>query len=1214
MGKSWTEEQRQVINLQNRSLLVSAAAGSGKTAVLVERIIQKITDTIRPVDIDRLLVVTFTKAAAAEMRERIMAAVDARLLDDPENTHLQKQKMLLPSAMITTIDSFCMSVLREHFDTIGLDPGFRVGDPQEITLLKQDVAEQLLEDCYADKTEEFIAFSQTYSSGKLDKGLTDWILRIYDFSQSYPWPEEWLKKSLTMNPGTMEEEVENSPMVCLIMEETCRILREMAAVLKTALDMSLGVGGPSLYEPMLLSDLEQTEAMLECNTWEDIYDHIQHMEWKRLSGKKQPEANPSVVDMVKALRQEAKDVFGWLKKNYFAESLPEVLSKEARILPGLAVLIHLTEEFSQRFREEKRQRNLIDFNDQEHFALNILLDECHEPTAVAKGYSEQFEEIMCDEYQDSNQVQETLLNSISRERQGQPNIFMVGDVKQSIYRFRMAEPEIFLRKYQTYTKQEGSHQRIDLHKNFRSRACVIESINRIFEALMIPEICGMEYDADAALYPGLDYPETRQKISESAEWLMVEHGNDPEMTKREAEARAVGLRIREIVNETSGLWVMDTESGAYRRAEYGDIVILLRTVKNWTEDYVRILKDMGIPAVGETSSGFFDTVEIQGILNMLRILDNPLQDIPMAAVLTSSMGRLTDEELAELRLVNRSMSLYENIQDYLKQGDDLFLVEKLNTFLTVYDRLRRSKIHLSIEELIHEIYEMTGYVQQMFAMPGGEVRRANLERLVEYAKDFKNTSYRGLFHFIRYVDQLKESKEDLGGAVLPGDAGQAVRIMSIHKSKGLEYPICFVAGLGKSMNFTESRSRIVIHARYGVAADGVDLERRVKIHSLSKKVFARKLLLDQMGEEVRVLYVALTRAREKLILVGTVEDMEQTAEKWSLAGKVPTPLTYSRMLRAKSYLDWLGPLLWSDERQGAERGFEFRCINPAYMAAEDIREEIQSDGEKEFLRGCEKIKEGCTPLYDLIDKKLRWQYPRELMTRLQGKMTVSELKKMAGEEMNGMVLYPENVEKLLPDPGNPLYIAQQKGTATHKIFELLPFAEISSEDEVVSFIRQCVEKEQIPAFWEELIPAQKVFDFCCSELGQRMARAEKNGKLYRERPFVMGIPVQEIYPKLAAWEISGISEKLSDRENDRLTSERILIQGVIDVYFEEDDGVVLLDYKTDRIPKGKTGEELLIKRYKTQLDYYQKAIEQISGKKVKDRILYSVIMNREIHC
>ncbi len=1197
MGKSWTEEQQQVINLRNRSLLVSAAAGSGKTAVLVERIIRKITDTTRPMDIDKLLVVTFTKAAAAEMRERIMAAVDARLSEDPENTHLQKQKMLLPAAMITTIDSFCMSVLREHFDAIGLDPGFRVGDPQEMTLLKQDVAEQLLEDCYLEKTPEFITFSQTYSIGKLDKGLTDWILRIYDFSQSYPWPEEWLENSLLMNPGAMGEEARRSPVVQLVIEESHRILGEMIETLKTALDMSLSVGGPALYEPMLLSDLEQTKAMLECKSYEELYDHIHRMAWKQLSRKRQPEADPSVTDMVKALRQEAKDLLGWLKKNYFSENLTELLSKEQRILPSLTVLIRLTEEFSRRFREEKKQRNLIDFNDQEHFALNILLDENHEPTAVARGYSEQFEEIMCDEYQDSNQVQETLLNSISREREGQPNIFMVGDVKQSIYRFRMAEPEIFLGKYQTYTKDEGSHQRIDLHKNFRSRACVLESVNQIFESLMIPDICGMEYDADAALYPGLDYPQTEHKISEHAEWLMVEHGNDPEMTKREAEARAVGLRIRELVDETSGLWVMDTESGKYRRAEYGDIVILLRTVKNWTEDYVRILKDMGIPAVGETSSGFFDTLEIQGILNMLRILDNPLQDIPMAAVLTSSMGRLNDEELAELRLTNRSVHLYENIRVYLEQGENTLLKEKLRAFFEMYDRLRRSKIHMSIEELIHEIYGMTGYVQQMFAMPGGEVRRANLERLVEYAKDFKNTSYRGLFHFIRYVDQLKESKEDLGGAVLPGDAGQAVRIMSIHKSKGLEYPICFVAGLGKAMNFTESRSRIVVHARYGVAADGVDLEHRVKIHSLSKKVFARKLLLDQMGEEVRVLYVAMTRAREKLILVGTVEDMAQTEEKWALAGKVPMPLTYSRMLRAKSYLDWLGLLLWSDGQQGARRGFEFRLINSAHMAAEDIREEIQLDSEKAFLQGCMEVKEECRMIYDRIDTKLHWKYPRQVMTQLQGKMTVSELKKMAGEEMNGTVLYPETSEKLLPDPGNLLYMAQQKGTATHKIFELLPLNEISSEADVASFIRRCVEKEQIPSFWEELIPVENVFGFCQSELGQRMSRAESSGKLYRERPFVMGIPVTNVYPELA--DIGG---------------ERILIQGVIDVYFEEDDGVVLLDYKTDRIPKGEAGDELLRKRYKTQLDYYQMAIEQILGKKVKDRILYSVIMNREIHC
>lgn len=1201
MGKSWTEEQQQVINLRGRSLLVSAAAGSGKTAVLVERIIQKITDAAHPIDIDELLVVTFTKAAAAEMRERVMAAVDAKLLKDPENSHLQKQKMLLPSAMITTIDSFCMSVLREHFDKIGLDPGFRVGDPQEMALLKQDVAEQLLEDCYMKKTPEFIAFSQIYSIGKLDKGLTDWILRIYDFSQSYPWPEEWLSNSLLLNPGAMGEAADASPVVQLVMEESRRILAEMAGNLKIALDMSLGAGGPALYEPMLLYDLEQTEKMLECKNYGELYDHIQHMEWKRLSGKKQPEADASVTDMVKALRQEAKDLLGWLKKNYFSENLSELLSKEERILPSLTVLIKLTEEFSRRFREEKKQRNLIDFNDQEHFALNILLDENHEPTPAAKSYSEQFEEIMCDEYQDSNQVQETLLNSISREREGQPNIFMVGDVKQSIYRFRMAEPEIFLGKYQTYTKDEGSHQRIDLHKNFRSRACVLESVNRIFESLMTPDICGMAYDTDAALYPGLEYPKTELNISGQAEWLMVEHGNDSEMTKREAEARAVGLRIREMMDASSGLWVMDTESGQYRRAEYGDIVILLRTVKNWTEDYVRVLKDMGIPAIGETSSGFFDTIEIQGILNILRILDNPLQDIPMAAVLTSSVGGLSDEELAELRLSDRSAHLYKNMQDYLAQGENIDLTEKLKNFFELYDQLRRQKIHRSIEELIYEIYGMTGYVQQMFAMPGGEVRRANLERLVEYARAFKNTSYRGLFHFIRYVDQLKESKEDLGSAVLPGEAGQAVRIMSIHKSKGLEYPVCFVAGLGKAMNFTESRSRIVVHARYGVAADGVDLEHRVKIHSLSKKVFARKLLSEQMGEEVRVLYVAMTRAREKLILVGTVEDMAKADEKWTVAGKAPAPLTYSRMLRAKSYLDWLGPLLWSDGRAGASRGFEFRCINPGHMAAEDIREEIQIDREREFLRNCVSVQDNCRPLYEKIDSKLGWQYPRALMTRLQGKMTVSELKKMAGEMMTGEVLYPEKPPKLLSDVENPIYMAQQKGTATHKIFELLPFGEMISKEDVVSFIHRCVEKGQIPAFWEELIPAENIFDFCESELGRRMARAEKAGRLYRERPFVMGIPVSDVYPEFSS---GGPKEE----------EERILIQGVIDVCFEEEDGIVLLDYKTDRIPEGEAGDALLIKRYKTQLDYYQKAIEQIIGKKVKDRILYSVIMNREIHC
>ena len=1194
MGKQWTEEQKQVIDLEKRSLLVSAAAGSGKTAVLVERIIRKITDEKNPIDIDRLLVVTFTKAAAAEMRERVMAAVEQRLLDMPENTHLQKQKMLLPSAMITTIDSFCMHVLREHFNRIGLDPGFRVGDPQEMILLKQDTAKRMLDDYYEKKMPEFIRFIDTYSSGKLDRGIVEWILKLYDFSQSYPWPEEWLEKALALNPGQPDSGNEN-PVLELIMEESRRILNEMSGLLKTALEMALQGNGPALYEPMLRNDLEQTEAMTGSRDFKTLEEKIGKMEWKRLSGKKQPEADPSVTEAVKMLRQEAKDVFGWLKNNYFDVPLEVMLERERQILPGLQMLVELTTEFSKRFQAEKRSRNLIDFNDQEHFALDILLDENREPTGAARGYSDQFEEIMCDEYQDSNQVQETLFQSISRERDGKPNIFMVGDVKQSIYRFRMAEPEIFLGKYKTYGKEEGTHQRIDLHKNFRSRACVLDSINRIFESIMTPEICGMDYDRDAALYPGLKYPENDGRISTDSEWLMMEHGNNPLVTKREAEAWAVGQRIRELTDEETGIQIMDPDSGQYRRAEYGDIVILLRTVKGWTEDYVRVLKDMGIPAMAETSAGFFDTLEIQGILNMLRILDNPLQDIPMAAVLHSAMGHFSDEELAKIRVEDRSLRLYVNMKQYAESGSDEGLRKKLIVFLENYEALRKRKIHMSIEELIHEIYEQTGYVQQMLAMPGGEVRRANLERLVEYAKDFMNTSYRGLFHFIRYVDQLKEAKEDLGEAVLPGDGQKAVRIMSIHKSKGLEYPVCFVAGLGKNMNFMETRSRIVVHAGYGVAADGVDLENRVKIRGLTKKVFARKLLQEQMGEEVRVLYVAMTRAREKLILVGAVEDMAQASEKWTLSGKSERPLTYSRMIRAKSYLDWLGPLLWSDGQQGKSFGFEFRCLNTVHMAADEIHQEVSVSEEKSFLEDLIETKDLQSELYMEIDKKMKWRYPKEAMTRLQGKMTVSELKKMAGEAMPGQVLYPEKREIPEPSLENPVYIARQRGIAVHKILELLPFDAIHTEDDVRDFIHRCRIREQIPEFWEELIPSGKVFAFCRSGLGQRMARALQAGRLFRERPFVMGIPVKEVYPEL------------EEREH-------ILVQGVIDVFFEEDDGGVLVDYKTDHVPRGKAGETMLIQRYKTQMDYYQRAIEQISGKKVKDRILYSVIMDREIHC
>lgn len=1198
MGKSWTKEQQQAIELKDRSLLVSAAAGSGKTAVLVERIIQKITSKIHPMDIDQILVVTFTKAAASEMRERVMAAIDAKLQEDPENLHLQKQKMLLPTAMITTIDSFCMSVLREHFDAIDLDPGFRVGDPQEIVLLKQDVAEQILEESYENASEEFIEFVQTYSRGKLDDGLVEWILKIYDFSRSYPWPEQWLERALTHNLSEGLEETNEDSVVELIFKESKALLNEMCEYIEDAIKTCCEKNGPLAYEPMLSHDYVQLKAIKQSNSYKEFYDGIWKMKWDRLYGKQQPGVLEVKKDRVKFLRQEAKDLHKWLKENYFQESIDVMMAKEKAILPGMRVLLNLAKIFSVRFQEEKRARNMIDFSDQEHFALKILLDDQKEPTEVAKAYQKRFEEIMCDEYQDSNEVQETLLNCISRESEGHPNIFVVGDVKQSIYRFRLAEPQIFLNKYSKFTKEESLHQRIDLRKNFRSRSCVLKGINKVFEFLMTPELCGIRYDSDAALYPGLDYGVTKHPVAENAEWILVEHAQSKDITKREAEAKAVGLRIRELLDPQKGLWILDPDENTYRKAEYKDIVILLRTVKGWTEDFVSTLKDMGIPAVGDTSSGFFDTIEIQGILNMLRILDNPLQDIPMVAVLTSVMGGFSDEELTKIRLIDRKQYVYKDIHLYIEQGEETSLIDKLKDFMEMYDRLRKLKVHRSIEELIYEIYRSTGYAEAMAAMPGGELREANLSRLLDYAKAFKNTSYHGLFHFIRYIDQLKEAKEDVGEAVLLGDAAQAVRIMSIHKSKGLEYPICIVAGLGKNMNLMDARSRIVVHSSYGVAADGVDLKKRTKIRSLSRRIIARKLLQEQLAEEVRVLYVAMTRAREKLILVGTVEDVEKTIETWEYGQDMTVPLTFSQMMRAKTYLDWVGPILWSDQMCGADFGFHHRIITLDELTKVEILDEIRDDYTREAFEMYRQPLQENLGLYEQIKKNMTWKYSKEWLTHLQGKMTVSELKKMAGETMPGHILYPQ--EKTENRNGDEfIYLAQQKGTATHKIFELIPFNTFQSQKDVETFIHSCVEKEWIPEFWEDLIETNQVYQFIQSELGCRMAAAEKSGRLYRERPFVMGVPVKEIYP-----------EKFADTE----TKERILIQGVIDVYFEEEDGIVLVDYKTDRVPKNKSGEQILIQRYKVQLDYYQKAIESITGKKVKDRILYSVIMNKEIHC
>ncbi len=1218
MGRNWTEEQKQVIETRNCSLLVSAAAGSGKTAVLVERIISMITDEAHPMDIDHLLVVTFTNAAAAEMRERVMDAIEAKLQTDPENMHLQKQKLLLPQASITTIDSFCMKVLREHYDEIGLDPGFRVGDPQEIKMMKQDVCAALLEQHYEAADQGFLAFAFNFASGKLDQGLTDLIIGIYEFSQSAPWPDQWLDEALSNYPADADEAQSDAYRQKLTEQVDAlgnHYLMEAHRLNQMTLRLADDPGGPVHYRDAFEDDEQFIEMLMEIFAYEERKAALDGHKWKTLSRKKLEDMDPVVVERAKKCRDDLKKCMEKLKKLY-SKSLDRLAADELLAVPDLSILVDLVREFSKKFAEAKRRKNMIDFSDQEHMALQILLDEERQPTAVASIYRDQFDEIMCDEFQDSNKVQETLFAAISRESIGEANLFTVGDIKQSIYGFRMAEPGIFLHKYETYKKDDPLHKRIDLHMNFRSRACVLDAANNIFKDLMKPNRGGIMYDEDAALYNGFKYAETDKLVSENAELLLVEYQSDHKIsgeedtdnfdpTRAEAEARAVGIRIREMMDAKKGLWVYDQQIDQYRHVMYGDIVILLRSAKGWLESFVKTLKEMDIPAVGETSTGFFETAEIRELMSLLSIIDNPLQDIPLTAALTGDFFGMTEEELIRIRVMNddRHLPLYHCMQQYTADGTDETLAEKCRAVIMQLKEFRQLRIHVSVQKLIDEICRKTGIEQLMYAKPGGETRAANIRRLRQYAGTFDASSYHGLFQFIRYIEKLQQANEDLGEAAVPGLEGAAVRVMTIHKSKGLEFPVCFVSGLGKNMNKQDRSARVIAHAQYGIAADGVDQKRHVIRNSLIRKYLAHHKSLDNMAEEIRVLYVAMTRAREKLILTGMVNKIEDSVKRWEVSLD-EHGIADQKVMDAASFLDWLGPLIYIPFLEGKNKGFLCREIPRDELKIDQIQEDLLKEKRVLLLDHLKaELTEANNEAADVesVEKALNWTYPLSILTSLPGKMTVSALKKIAGEDDDAVHFY-QDIETQDETEAEKIRLAQLRGTATHKLFEEVDFTAEWNEEKLGELIEDLAARRMIPEEIKGKLPVSHVLTFLRGEMGCRMAAAQQKGCLSREQPFLMELPVNEI-PELSR------DRALAD--DPRTKDAHILIQGVIDAYFEEEDGIVLLDYKTDRV-NASDGEKILKNRYKAQLEYYTRAIECITGKKVKEKVIYSVAMNKEI--
>ena len=1264
MGVSWTTEQQQVIDLRNRNILVSAAAGSGKTAVLVERIVKIITDKNHPVDIDHLLIVTFTNAAAAEMRERIGNAIEKALDEQPGNEHLLRQLTLIHNAQITTIDSFCLYVVRNHFHEIDLEPNFRIGDEGELKLLREDVLGRVLEQNYEEPSEAFSDFVEGYASGRTDAALNEMILQLYEFSRSYPWPEKWLDSFVGAYRIETREELDRAEWLAPLTQNIRFVLKDCEQLLKQALAVTQQDDGPDMYEKAVRSDLEKYESLSKLTSFCELSVALSDIKYDRLASSRGFEGDPDKLELVKSLREQAKDVVKKLCRQYFFCSPEMMIGQLERTEPMLEEVVRLTKQFADEFAAAKRRKNLVDFHDVEHFALQILVDEETEKAKkTAEEFRDTFEEIMIDEYQDSNEVQETLLRSISREERGENNIFMVGDVKQSIYRFRLARPELFMKKYDSYSLEESTTQRIDLHKNFRSREEVLTCTNDIFYKIMVRSLGNVEYDAEAALYPGASYPVSADFTPE----ILLADSNDELLEdtelsdKKTLEAKIVAEEIRHLMKTQP---VTDKATGELRAARYSDIVILLRSLSGWADSLVEVLNGNGIPAHTVSSTGYFSTVEVQTVLSMLRLLDNPRQDIPMAAVLRSPMAGLTDEELAVLRLEDGSVPFHEAVLELAeglyeedgqkeisdseadseadqKQGrnadgkkeDDIETTahRKLLKFYKKYRQLRQLVPDTPIHELIEIILRETGYGHYVAAMPAGNRRTANLNMLLEKAAAYEKTSYKGLFHFVRYIDELQKYDVDFGEADMVGENEDVVRIMSIHKSKGLEFPIVIVSGMGKNFNKQDTRSKMVLHPELGIGLDYMDGKKRIKSPTIAKKAIAKQIDLENLGEELRVLYVALTRAKEKLILTGTLKDAPEKLEFFrqqaNLSKAADRPLSYLTREGASGYLDWILPAVLSYGDK-----YPVRIVEAAELVLDEVENQLEQN--EDLTERIGEIKAADPQLVGQLKQRFSQRYPYQVDVLRKNKYSVSELKHRAMRE-KFEAEQEETVPAFLEEPVTPtipLFIQRQgsveqetpnrgalRGTAVHRVMECYDFA---SEKSVHEQMEAMEKEEKITADMRALVREQTVADFVSSETGRRMALAQRGGALYREKPFVMGFTEEELENYGFGvgsntdsceniYEKTDSDQEKEEQQKVRHEEDLTLIQGIIDVFWIEKDGIVLLDYKTDRVQQTKE----LIDRYETQLKLYADALERVFAArklKVKEILIYSFFLEQLI--
>jgi len=1224
---TWTDAQWRAIFAEGRDVLVSAAAGSGKTAVLIERLIQKIMRQENPIDVDELLVVTFTNASAAEMRHRMAEALEKALINDPTSNHLRKQLSLLNKAQISTLHSFCLSIVKQYAYVLDIDPGFRLANEAETALIRDDVLAQVLEEAYkAENPEAMYRLADSFTTDRDDQMIETLIDKLFDAASVHPDPKKWLLAIPESYDVPEEMEIDDLPFIDALKLTIQHALEEAYAMTEEMRQYALQPAGPAPYGKTVEQDqLVIAEAIhrISSDSWQSTFDYFQSLKFATAARIPKDTFDDELVQKAKDKRDQLKKRVNGLKEAYFTRT-PARLLEEMRLMhPMLTSLVELTLTFGEQYRAAKAERGLVDFSDLEHFALQILTTDDGDltPSNIAKDIMLQFKEVLVDEYQDTNRLQETILQIVKTGTEANGNMFMVGDVKQSIYRFRLAEPMLFLNKYMTFTteaKQTGV--KIDLNANFRSRPEVLHATNFIFSQIMGARVGEIEYDDAAALKPGAPYPEEQQPVEltiltqqEEDEEMSSEEGevNEEiqeleELKKSQWEARFIIRKIQTLMDEKT--MVIDPWTKKERPLEYRDIVILMRSM-TWSADLTEEFKQAGIPLYANLSRGYFDALEVMIMLNTLRIVDNPYQDIPLASVLRSPFVGLTESELSHIRLSAPKEPFYEALKTFVRLGGNGIAsdtAEKLQRFFLHFEDWRNLARRGSLADLIWRIYMDTHYYEMVGAMPNGKQRQANLRSLHDRALSYEKSSFRGLFRFLRFIDRMKKRGDDLGTARAMSEKENVVRLMTIHSSKGLEFPYVFIAGLGRDFNQMDFNELYLFDQTFGLAVKAIDPEKRISYTSLPFLAMKEKKQLELKAEEMRVLYVAMTRAKEKLMLVATVKDAQKSIGKWQdIAHAAGDMLPEYVRSRAKGFLDWVGPAIARHPDFADWQGIASNAViqDPSKWSFQVIHVE-QLRHNSGIIESTESIDSVDTKVVSKvisteIERRFNAVYPYERSVDKRTKQSVSELKRLdqLRKEEEPEFFRPTQVQQAISTVyQRPAFLQQDKqrltsaeiGTAMHTAMQHVDIHLEPSREAIQQFIEGLEQQQLLTSNEARSIKVDEILHFLHSAMASRIRKATQ---LLREVPFTYG---------------------LKDEDGDTQ-----ILQGIADCLFQEEDGKwVLLDYKTDRVKGVLVTESSVLRemqlRYGLQLALYQQAIENILSIQIKEKVLYLFDINETI--